>query len=203
MLEDAGGEEFCGGVEVDAVVAFLSFEDEVAEFRFLAGDDAPADFIVCGAVGKGEVFREKFLKPFRVNSGGTAEVGDDLAGLDLGDFGGDEGGGVPDAGVLVELALAVADESAGEGALALADGELVAEGGEHGLADCDAVCLEVDGIPLPAEALGHGAEAVEALGDLACAAGHHTDLVAAAGIELHGDGGVEGAPFAGEVRVII
>ena len=60
---------------------------------------------------------------------------DDFAGLDFGDFRGDEGGGVFHAGFLVEFAAAVADEAAGERALVEADGELVAEAGEHRMAD--------------------------------------------------------------------
>ena len=116
---------------------------------------------------------------------------------------GDEGRGVFHAGLVVEFALAPADEAAGQGALVHADREVIAEAGEHRMTDGFAACFEIDRLPLPAEAGRQGAEAVEALSGLARAAGEDAKLAAALRIEFHRLGGFEGAPFSGEIRVVI
>ena len=63
--------------------------------------------------------------------------------------------------------------------------------------------LKSTGLPVPAEALGQRAQAVEALGGFAGAAGEDAELAAALRVEVHRLGGFEGAPFAGEIRVVV
>lgn len=91
------------------MICFFAFEDEVTECFLLAADDSSTGFIVGCAVAGGDVFGEEFLEPWELDGGGEAEVGGGFSGFDFCDFAGDEGGGVPGAGLVIELSAAVSD----------------------------------------------------------------------------------------------
>ena len=142
--KDAFRENFCCGIERDIVIGFFGFEGEVAEFFLLETCDPAAGFIVVRAVDGLDFVRKKFFQPCEFDRGSEAKMGGDFTGLDLGDFTGDEGGGVSGAGNIVEFSTAISNKSASEVALGDADGELIGKGGKDGFCDVFAVGVEVD-----------------------------------------------------------
>jgi hypothetical protein len=68
--EDAGGEDFGGGIEWDVLVGFFGLEDEVAEFCFAETDDASTGFIVGGSVSLGDSLGKKLGDPWDLDGGG-------------------------------------------------------------------------------------------------------------------------------------
>ena len=190
-------------VEIDVVIALLRRQHQIAEPGFLARDHAAAGFIPCRAIGDAKIVGKQGLKPCGIDGGGAAEMDDDLARLHLGDFCRDEGRGVFDAGFLVEFSPAIADEFAGKRALIEADGELVAETGKHRMADGFAAFLEIHRPPIPAETGRQRAKPVKPLCRFAGSACENAELAAALRIEFHRFGGFEGAPFTGEIRVVV
>ena len=121
------GEKCRGLIGVHAVIAFFRFEHEIAKAGFLARNDTAARLVPCDTLAAGNFIGEKFCEPCRIDRCRAAQVDNNFARFDLGDFRSDKRGGIFRAGFLVEFAASIADEAAGKRALVEADRKLVAE----------------------------------------------------------------------------